>query len=269
MTRSVLVLGLCAVPLALLGGCSKKDDGTILPSASALAPSVAAPSAKVVKYTIAATGKTSIDMPAPNERIKADTTSAGGSIDVDLMNLANTRGDVKIDVADLTTHTWDKPDKAEDNAAQTKHARVWLEVSDQVTPEMKEKNRWVVFAIRSIDGLSASDLTKVAPTKEGAEDVRTVTMMAHGDFLLHQREAKNKPASLEVKFHYPTGAAADSKPTSIEIKSKDPLKVTLNDHDVKPRDKAGKIAAEGFKLLGTKVADVASISLELKATPAS
>src|SRR2546426_602117 len=81
-------------------GCSKKEEAAaLLPAASSLAPSVAAPTAKVVKYTIDTKGKTSIDMEAPVEHIKADTDTAGGSLDVDLTNLTNTRGAVKIDVA--------------------------------------------------------------------------------------------------------------------------------------------------------------------------
>jgi hypothetical protein len=35
--------------------------------------------------------------------------------------------------------------------------------------------RWATYAIRSVDGLSATDLAKVTPTKDGSDDVRTVT----------------------------------------------------------------------------------------------
>ncbi len=263
MHRSARAVGIVAVATLFSLGCSKKEDNAaLLPSASALAPSMAAPSAGVVKYTIASKGKTSIDMPAPKERIKAFTEAAGGNLDVDFGNLANTRGSIKVDVADLTTKTFG----TDRDADQTKHARTWLEASDTVSADEKEKNRWVVFAIRSIDNLSAPDLSKVVATKEGGDDVRTVTLTAHGDFLLHQRKA-DKVANLEVKFHYPAGAAADSKPTSIDIKSKEPLKVTLADHDVKPRDTVGKIAKDITGLVG-KVADVADVTIDLKATPA-
>ena len=51
-------------------------------------------------------GKTTIDMPAPKEHIKAITEAAGGSVDVDLMNVTNTRGEVKIDMTTLSTHTF-------------------------------------------------------------------------------------------------------------------------------------------------------------------
>ena len=38
----------------------------------------------IVKYAIAASGKTAIDMPAPKEHIKADTSASAGTLDVDL-----------------------------------------------------------------------------------------------------------------------------------------------------------------------------------------
>lgn len=246
----------------LLAGCDKKEpDATLAPVASALA--VSAASAKAVKFTVDPKGKTTIDMPAPKEHIKAATTVSGGSLDVDLANLANTRGEVKIDLTSLRTTTFDDSSK---NEAQTEHALTWLEVSDKATPAMKEQERWVVYSIRSIDGLSAPDITKVAPTKDGSDDVRTVTLTAHGEFLLHGHKIA-KDAVLEAAFHYPAGAAADSKPTRIDIKTKTPLHINLAEHEVKPRDTFGKIAQGSFSLLGTKVADVADVSFELRSIP--
>ena len=266
MHQTVRAVALAGCTALIVVGCSKKDEATtttLLPSASALASSTASPGARVVKYTIDSKGKTAIDMPAPKERIRAFTEVAGGNLDVDLADLSNTRGSIKIDVAELTTKTFGTAKDAD----QTKHARTWLEASDTVSAEEKEKNRWVVFAIRSIDGVSAKDLAKVAAVKEGADDVRSITLTAHGDFLLHQRKA-DKVATLEVRLHYPSGAnPAEAKPTSIEIKSKDPLRVTLAEHDVKPRDPLGKLAKDITGLVG-KVADVADVTIDLKATPA-
>ncbi|MEO6576432.1 MAG: hypothetical protein ABIP89_21460 [Polyangiaceae bacterium] len=242
--------------------CDKKEpEAAPAPSASALTASVA--SVKSVKFTVDPKGKMTIDMPAPKEHIKAETTVSGGSLDVDLANLANTRGEVKVDVTSLKTTTFDDSTK---NESQTEHALTWLEVSDKATPAMREQDRWVVYAIRSIDGLSAPDITKVAPTKAGTDDVRTVTLTAHGEFLLHGHKIP-KDAALEVAFHYPAGAAADSKPARIDIKTKTPLHINLAEHEVKPRDTFGKVAQGSFSLLGTKVADVADVSFELRSIP--
>ena len=131
---------------------------------------------------------------------------------------------------------------------------------------MREQERWVVYAIRSIDGLSAPDITKVTPTKDGTDDVRTVSLTSHGEFLLHGHKIA-KDAALEAAFHYPAGAAADSKPTRIDVKTKAPLHITLAEHEVKPRDPVGKLAQGSFSLLGTKVAEVADVSFEVRCIP--
>jgi len=265
MYRTLLVMFAC-IPLAAIG-CSKKDDGDSAPklaaSASALVASKPPPTATVVKYAIASDGKTHLDGPAPAEHLKGDTSAAGGSLDVDLMNLANSRGEVKIDLISLKTHTFDS--EAQDTK-QTKDAAGWLEVGDAVSPEVREANRWAVYSIRSIDALSASDVTKIAATKLGSDEVRTVTLTSHGELLLHGRKA-DKDVPLEVRLHYPAGAAAESPPTSIEIATKSPLKITIAEHDVKPRDNLGVLAKRAFSLLGTKVADVLDVTFELRATP--
>ena len=248
---------------ALAGGCSKKSEGQSASSSASPPSAASAPSsAKTVKFVIDAKGMTSIDMPAPKEHIKADTTVAAGNIDIDPTNLANSRGQVKIDLTTLTTHTFSDDTQNKD---QTKHARTWLEAV--VDGKTLEDNRWAVLTIDSVDALSASDVTKVAAVKEGSDDVRTVTMTVHGKFFVH-KESVPKEANVEVKFHYPAGAAADSKPSSLTIKTTKPVHVVLKDHKIEPRDPVGSIAQGAFHLLGTKVADTADITVELKAAPA-
>jgi len=257
---SAVLAGLGLGLLVILPACGKKDPPVVLAeSASAVQAVAPPPSAKIVPFTVDPASKSSIDMPAPNEHIKADTTAAAGKLDVDLMNVENTRGEVKIDLTTFTTHTFTDADK---NQGQTTHSLNWLEVGDLVDAPTKAANRYAVFGIQSIDGASAKDVTKVTPTKEGADEVRTVTLTAHGEFLVHGRKVK-KDAALEVRFVGPAGA-----PTRIDVKTTAPVKVLLAEHDVKPRDKFGKLAQKSFDLLGTKVAETADITLDLHAAPA-
>jgi hypothetical protein len=249
-------------------GCESKDKGaTLAPSASALAPSTPPPSSMTTKLVIDPKGTSSIDMPAPKLRITATTDAAAGTLDVDVANLASSRGEVKIDLSTLTTKTYaDDPSK---NVTQTAHARCWLEVADceegKLADDLKAKNKYAVYAIRSIEGASATDLGKVTPTEEGGESVRTVTLTTKGELLVHGRKV-DRDAEIEAQFRYAPGAKLD-KPKSLIIKTKKPLRVTLAEHDVKPRDRVGQIAKASFHLLGTKVADVADISLDLRAAP--
>src|SRR5205085_2885088 len=136
---------------------------------------------------------------------KAATSAASGNLDIDLMYLANSRGEVKVDLTTLSTTTFG--DKEKDDK-QTMHARTWLEAV--VDGKVSETYRYAVYAIRSIDNVSATDLSKVAATKDTAGgDLRTVTLTSHGDFLIHGKKME-KAVKLEAKFHYPAGAAADS-----------------------------------------------------------
>src|SRR5580692_5874709 len=102
-------MGIILFGTALESGCDKKDEAStsVAPAASSVAPSVAPPSAKVERFAIDPASKTSIDMPAPKEHIKTDTSAAAGELQIDLVNLANARGEVKVDVTTLKTHTFD------------------------------------------------------------------------------------------------------------------------------------------------------------------
>jgi hypothetical protein len=267
MVRSgMIVLGILTASLA--GGCSKDDSAAkaSAPPAAPIAMSSAAAGAKSIDFTIDPASKTAIDMPAPKERIKGATTAAKGTLHIDPADLSTTRGDVFIDLDTFTTNTFGDADK---DSTQTKHAHTWLQIDDmEKDPAMKERNRWVHFAIRSIDGLSATDLSKVAPTTEGGDDVRTVSLVAHGDLEVHSLPSKTvKDAPLEVKVHTPAGSPAGTKPTKVEIASKGPIVITLADHDIKPRDAEGILAQTAFGLLGTKVANEANVSVALVAKP--
>jgi len=256
-------LVLVAVVCPMLVACGKKEDKPSLAApAATLAESKVAPEVKATHYLVDASGTTSIAMPAPKENIKAKTTAAAGTVDVDLANLANLRGSVKIDLATLTTFTFGDKEKDE---AQTAHARTWLEAV--VEGKVQEEGRFATFAIRSVDGLDAPSAAKIAATQENGEDVRAVKLTVHGELLVHGRKSA-KDVRVAMKLHYPAGAPADSAPTRIDIKTVEPFTVVLAEHDVKPRDTFGKVAQGSFHLLGTKVADTASVSIDLTASKA-
>lgn len=259
MRRPLVALALVAIGVV---ACSKKDGSAKLaPVASSLAVSSADPSVAVWHYAIDPASTTHVDMPGLEEHIQGDTTAAAGTVDVVPADLAKSRGTVEIDLATFSTHTFGN----DDDATQTRHARTWLEA--QVDGKTNEAMRWAVFAIRSVDGLSAHDLTRVPAVKDGADEVRTVTATVHGDLLVHGHEAQ-KDDAVEIRFYYPSGAAADAKPTRIEVTSKAPMRVVLEEHDVTPRDPAGKVLAWTTKLV-SKVAEFADVTVNLVATPSS
>ncbi len=260
--RAGALPSLTVLALAVAAGCGKKDEAPLAPAASALASS--APVASAWSYAVDPRSTTQIDMPGVKEHIKADTTAATGTLDVVPKDLAQSRGLVRIDLSTLSTHTFG----TDDDAAQTKHARTWLEVTaGEAGDKMNDDMRYADLAIRSIDGVSANDLTTVAPTKDGPDDVRTVSMTVHGELLVHGHKLP-KDVTVDVAFHYPAGAAVDSKPARIEIKSKQPLRIVLKEHDVRPRDTAGALLDWTARLI-SKVAETADVTVDIGATPSS
>ncbi len=258
---ALVAIALC-IPVAGTA-CKKETSVTLAESASAVSAAPPPASAKAVVYDVDVESKTSIDMPGLKEHIVADTDKAAGKLDVDLGNLANTRGEVKVDLTSLKTHTF----KDDHDASQTAHALNWLQVGDAASADEKKANQYAVFAVQSLSNPSATDLSKVAPTKDGGEDIRTITATIHGDFLVHGHKAA-KDVPIEARFHYPAGAAADSKPTKIDVKSTSPLRVTLKEHDVHPRDTVGKLTDWTTNLVA-KVAETADVTVDLHAKLAS
>ncbi len=249
------------VALISAAACSKKDDAAALaPAASALQVSRADSSSMAWHYVVDPKSTTHVDMPGLKEHIKADTTAATGNLDVAAKDLTQSRGQIRIDLATLATHTFE----TDDDATQTKHALTWLEVT--VADKTSDEMRWADLAIRGIDGASATDLTKVQPSKDGGDDVRTVTMTVHGDVLIHGHRIQ-KDAVVDVAFRYPSGSPADSRPSKIEIRSKEPMRVVLKELDVRPRDPAGQLLDWTTKLI-SKVAETADVSVDIAAEPA-
>jgi hypothetical protein len=259
------------VALLFVSGCDDKRPP--LPPVTSVPVVAALPSSASVKmFVVDGESTTSIEMDAPRETLEATTHGGAGKLAIDFSNLANSRGEVKIDLSTITTRSFSgKPNAEDDTKAQTTHARTWLEVGDgelgKLDETTKEANRYAVYAIRSIQDVSATDVTKIAPTKDGADDVRTVTLTTKGELVVHGGKVERE-ADVEVAFRYDSGAAAN-EPKSISIRTTKPFRVVLAEHDIKPRDGFGKLATRALHLLGTRVADNAYISLDLRVKPQS
>lgn len=250
--------------IALLACEEKKETpqavskGEIARAPSATPPPPA-PETKALRFSLDPKGTTSIDMPAPKEHIKATASDMAGWVDISPTDLGATKGEIKVDLSTFVTKTFESKEK---NESQTEHARQWFEAV--VDGKVKEENRWVVFSVKALEDLSATDLTKVSPQASGGASIRAVTATVKGDLFLHGRKVEKK-AAVEVQFQYPEGAAPDAKPTGLAIKSKAPFRIVLAEHDVKPRDKVGSIIKESLNLFGTKVAETADVTVDLKA----
>ena len=257
-TRAVALIGL---GLSLFVGC-KKDPEAIKETAPPPAISQQKVAAGQKRFVIAKAGKTSIDIDAPLERFKGETTMMSGEFRIDLANLKSSIGEVDADLEGLRTFTFGDADK---DKAQTEHAHNWFEIGDEGKDSVKNTDpqkfadyKLAHFYIDSIDEASVPRLSD-APEKDGA---RVVTFKASGRLRVHGRDSK-KTVRVEVTF-----LGAPDAPSELRFKTLEPMIASLSEHDVKPRDAAGKFLDGTLKAVGKKLDDKAQVQVEGSAKPA-
>jgi len=85
--------------------------------------------------------------------------------------------------------------------------------------------------------------------------------MAEGDLWLH---GKTEPKSVKLSVSF---RGAPESPSEIRVKTLEIMPVSLQAHDVKPRDIAGKFLQGTLEQIGKKIDDKVQVSLDFKATP--
>lgn len=232
-------------------GCTKDP-----PPPERIAPPPAASAAPVAtgttRFTVVETGEATFLIDAPLEKIKGRFSKLRGALDVDVGDLKKTRGQIDLDLDDLKTATFSDPDK---NATQTQHAHNWMEIGSDVEPKRREENRWARFTIDAIDDLAPAKLAD-APETDGK---RKLTVTAKGSVWLHGVTAP-KTVKLKVTFTGPADA-----PTALHVETVDPLALSLKQHDVKPRDIAGKFLDGALEKVGKKIDDRVQVRLSIDA----
>jgi polyisoprenoid-binding protein YceI len=256
MKRVCRTLCLAALPVATMAACSKDEPPTARTAppgnpASVGAPVNAAPAAGQRRFELTS-GSATFLIDAPLEKIKGKATKVRGALDVDPNDLKTAKGQIEVDLDDLKTETFGDADK---DTSQTGHAKNWLEIGNDVDAKKREENRWVKFTIKSIDDASPTKLA-AAEVKNGQ---RAVTVQATGDLWLH---GVSSPKKVNVSLSLDGPAEA---PTALRIVTTQPLKVSLKEHDVKPRDVAGKFLSGALEKIGQKIDDNVQVSLDLTA----
>ncbi|NUP08309.1 MAG: hypothetical protein HOW73_19840 [Polyangiaceae bacterium] len=260
MRRCWLLLG-ALLTVGALSGCG--DETKLAPEASGSALGASSAKTKDAKPYGVDTGASMVgfNMDAPDEKIRGKAIQAvSGSIFIDPKDLSQTTGNIVVDIDKLKLYQTVKDDegnfKAEqEHPKQNQHARQWLEIDESAPEKDRKENSRVEFKIDSIEGLSEKDLTKL----QGAE--RTVTFKAKGDFLLHKRTTK-KTVDMQATFKMD-----GDKISELRLKTVSPFGVGLAEHDVRPREGFGKLAAKTLDALGSKVAKEAQVEFELRLMP--
>ena len=247
-------------------GCDDKPAPpavVIAPTATALAPVKPAAMGAVKLAIQKAPSKIDFMMEAPKEKIHGKASdSTTGDLNVDPMDLSKSTGLITIDITGLeifqavAAGADGKFPEETKSEQQNKHARTWLEISDDAPADKRAENAKVQFSIKSIDVVGEKNLMKIP----GAE--RKVTLTAKGDFLLHGHKAE-KTVELEATFK-----VDGDKISSVTVKTTKAIPVDLAEFDVKPRDAFGRFAAKGLDVLSPKVNKEALVSVDFTAKAA-
>ncbi len=256
-----LVFGGLGIGVLVAGGAfflltQRADDSGVGQRAApppAAAASTPAPSG-AVRFAVAEKGVATFLIDAPLEKIKGRWTKLRGQLDVDVNDLRATRGEVDLDMGDLKTETFTDTDK---NAAQTEHAHNWLGLGDDVPAAERDDNRWARFTIKGVDEATPAKLTD-APESAGS---RVVKVVAHGDMWLH---GVTSPKTVKLTATFSGAATA---PTAVRFTTDAPLLISMKEHDIKPRDVAGKFLNGALERVGKKIDDSVQITLDANATP--
>jgi polyisoprenoid-binding protein YceI len=246
------------VAFFLLTGCNKNKD---LPQASAsAAPASPAPPLAFnsdlptgqVRMVLVPGSRASFLIDAPLEKIRGWTGGVEGTIDLDSMFLNMSKGSFTIDLDTFKTETFDDEAK---NASQTEHMKNWLEIGPDVDDKLRDRNRIARFTITSIVESSVNNVEKV-PSRD---QQRNVTMKVNGNLLLH---GISSPKTVDLILSF-IGNPEDLG--FLRIATLHPFTISLKEHDIKPRDLAGKFLAGALEKVGQKIDDTVQISLEFTA----
>lgn len=224
-----------------------------------------APAAKISstqKFTIQTDGADiGFTMDAPLEKIRGriPNTAVEGYLHLDPSELASTTGIIKVNLSELELFQRksdsDGAEFGEESKSelQNEHAKAWLEIDGDAPAEERSKNQSVEFSIQSISNLNEGNVQKLS----GPE--RKVTFIAQGDFLLHQHKSP-QTVKMQAVLHY-KGDTLDS----ISVSTVDSFPVSLENHDVRPRETFGKLAQKTLAAMSPKVAQVADVHVKFSA----
>jgi YceI-like domain len=196
-------------------------------------------------------GEATFLIDAPLEKIKGVSSDVQGLLTVVPTDLRKTHGSVKVALSTLRTTTFEDKGK---NESQTEHARNWMEVGAESPSDRKALFAYATFVFNAVD-TPVQKLEEV-PEQQGQ---RTLAIKAEGLFTLHGVE-KRKTLALQVTFRGPA-----EEPQQLEGKSTEPFLLSLQEHDIKPRDTVGKFLNGALEKVGKKIDDKVQVSLTFTA----
>jgi hypothetical protein len=235
--------------------------------------------AAVTRFSIDARTLVTFELKAAKKSERGSLRVARGELEVDVLDLARTRGSVDVDIASALMENED-PEQAREN---TRRAQNWLDVGSSRPEAERDRLRWATFTLQKLEKLSVDaahegQLVKAAGPdagnrldpesgEAGTTETRAVTFTAYGQLLLHGFRV-DQSAELRALFTYAGPASPGARPERLIIQTRGPFVVSLKAHDIKPRNESGVFIAQDAKLLGREIGTLAQVHLDLSARPA-
>ncbi len=254
-------------------------------------------------YVLESGQKIQFELKTKSTSIAGEFPVVRGSFSLDLMNLKNTEGKLRVDVgaARITSGS------DEENSGYSMTAQNWLNVGGSVPEATRERRRWARFLIEEVkhtgataaheagidhkltarvrqqaisEQESSGSSTAASPEAGPVKDLRTAPPDRDGSLASPPAEIRVSRARLvgslelnqrrvtqlfdvELQFYYGAAATPGLPPERIVVKSVRPHKVLLSQHNIEPRDSSGSRIASDLKLIGTEVARAARVSFSL------
>lgn len=248
-----------ALGLGLLGsGCAKKEPKKPVhtepwlahPPASATSADAAVPS---VRYVLGERSQIRFELSTKLGKVQGKVAGVKGELRIALGALGQSRGELQADLDSLSLDD-DGPNSAE-WLARAKRA---LGVSDAGTGSALPL---ASFELTALSDLSTDALEPPAARDGGASPNRRVRATAEGNLLLNGFRVL-KRAPLEAEFGFGNDRAV---PSSVVIRSRAPLVVSLATHEIHLREPAGESRGRRSKRPPSAPHDV-RVSIELYGT---
>ncbi len=207
--------------------------------------------------------KMNLTMDAELERIRAvSRTGLSGGLHFVPDDLRKCRGRVQFDLLELElTHATVRGDSGKfgemlASRKQNDDMRAWLEISPDTPPDMLRDYRFASFEWDRVRTATPSTVPK-APGRH------TVEMEVVGRLSLHGKHM-DRIAFLDV-----TVERSAQGVTALEVSTKKPLVIDLEEHDVRPRSAFGVLADRTLDALGKKVAKKPEVDVHLLLRPST
>lgn len=183
-------------------------------------------------------GQATFLIDAPLEKIKGRWIQLGGALQVDPTDLRKAKGEIRVQLSGLKTSTFSS---ASQNATQTKHALTWMEVGEGA--EFAQAR----FRIESVSAAQPQAFSRG----------QAAHVKLRGTLRLHGIESR-KVVEAKVRFE-----GEPTSPAALHIETLRPMTVSLAQHDIKPRDLAGRFLSGALAQIGQKIQDTALVSIQL------